>query len=90
MFERKNMEVEFGPLFDKHGYGTTIWSPLCGGVLTGKYNESIPEESRGNQGIGWIPKEILNNIFFDKYIKNENVIEKLRALGKVAEELGVS
>jgi hypothetical protein len=40
---------------------------LCGGVLTGKYNESVPEESRGNQGIGWISKEILNKIFFDKY-----------------------
>lgn len=40
------MEVDLAPLFDKVGYGTTIWSPLAGGLLTGKYNNSIPSESR--------------------------------------------
>ena len=48
MLERKTMEVEFGQLFDKFGYGTTVWSPLAGGLLTGKYNNGVPEESRVN------------------------------------------
>lgn len=41
------MEVEYGPLFDKYGYGTTIWSPIAGGMLTGKYNDGKdPPDSR--------------------------------------------
>lgn len=48
MLERKTMEVELGPLFDKFGYGSTIWSPLAGGLLTGKYIDGIPQESRVN------------------------------------------
>jgi len=46
MFERKGVEVDLVPLFDKSGYGTTIWSPLAGGLLTGKYNDAIPADSR--------------------------------------------
>ena len=37
------------------------------GLLSGKYNnKQIPEESRFNQGMGWVPKEVLNNLFFNK------------------------
>lgn len=39
MLNRKNLEAEYVPLFTKYGYGTTIWSPLAGGYLTGKYND---------------------------------------------------
>jgi len=37
LFHRERFEVEYGPIFDKYKYGTTIWSPLAGGALTGKY-----------------------------------------------------
>ncbi len=40
------MEAEYSRLFDVYGYGTTVWSPLAGGVLTGKYNDGIPKDSR--------------------------------------------
>lgn len=46
MFEREKVEKEFAPLYGKYGMGTTIWSPLCYGVLTGKYNKGIPQGSR--------------------------------------------
>jgi len=46
MFERKNVDKEYGRLFDHYGYGTTIWSPLAGGLLAGRYNNDIPEDSR--------------------------------------------
>ncbi len=47
MFERERFEVEYANLYKKFGLGTTIWSPLASGILTGKYNEgTIPADSR--------------------------------------------
>ncbi|KAJ3293845.1 hypothetical protein HDU79_011874 [Rhizoclosmatium sp. JEL0117] len=46
MFHRERFEKEYAPLYEKHGLGTTIWSPLASGVLTGKYNKEIPADSR--------------------------------------------
>ena len=46
IFERDNMEVKYRRLFEKGLLGTTIFSPLAGGTLTGKYNNGIPEGSR--------------------------------------------
>ncbi|KAJ7904934.1 NADP-dependent oxidoreductase domain-containing protein [Mycena leptocephala] len=46
MFYRERPEKEYASLYEKYGYGTTIWSPLSGGILTGKYNDGIPEGSR--------------------------------------------
>jgi aryl-alcohol dehydrogenase-like predicted oxidoreductase len=42
MFERKNVDKEYARLFDHYGYGTTVWSPLAGGLLAGRYNNEIP------------------------------------------------
>ncbi|KAJ6613151.1 NADP-dependent oxidoreductase domain-containing protein [Mycena sp. CBHHK59/15] len=46
MFVRERPEKEYAPLYKKYGYGTTLWSPLAAGMLTGKYNNGIPEGSR--------------------------------------------
>lgn len=46
MLVRKRFEVEYAPIFERHGLGTTIWSPLASGILTGKYQDGIPEDSR--------------------------------------------
>jgi len=46
MFVREKLEVDYHRLFDVYGYGTTIWSPLAGGLLSGRYNKGIPENSR--------------------------------------------
>jgi len=46
MLHRERFEVEYAPLFKKYGMGTTIWSPLASGLLTGKYNDGIPKGSR--------------------------------------------
>lgn len=48
MFVRDKMEVDYSRLFDLYGYGTTVWSPLLGGILSGRYNDGIPEDSRLN------------------------------------------
>ncbi|KAJ3112598.1 hypothetical protein HK100_002277 [Physocladia obscura] len=46
LFHRDRFESEYAPLYAKYGLGTTIWSPLASGVLTGKYNKEIPADSR--------------------------------------------
>jgi aryl-alcohol dehydrogenase-like predicted oxidoreductase len=67
MVHRKIFEVNFSPLFDKYGYGSTIYGPLAAGVLTGKYNDHIPEESRYSQGMGWVNTEFLRKLRFDPH-----------------------
>jgi len=46
MFHRERPEVEYAPVYKKFGYGTTVWSALASGLLTGKYNKEIPKDSR--------------------------------------------
>jgi len=83
-FHRERFEVEYAPLFKQHGYGTTIWSPLASGLLTGKYNDGIPEDSRF----------ATNKAFFENTVKQlkspegQAKIEKVRKLTAVAERLG--
>lgn len=48
LFERQKVEADYAPLYESFGLGTTIWSPLATGVLTGKYNDGIPADSRLN------------------------------------------
>jgi voltage-dependent potassium channel beta subunit len=57
-FEREKVERDFLPVYTLVGTGTTIWSPLASGVLTGKYNKGIPDDSRLNlPGYEWLKKE---------------------------------
>ena len=47
MIVRKKFEVELAPIFQKYGFASTTWSPLCGGLLTGKYSiNNYPKETR--------------------------------------------
>lgn len=83
-FHRQRFEVEYAPLYDQYQYGTTIWSPLASGLLTGKYNDGIPEDSRFAN----------NKAFFEGTVaalqteEGKAKIEKVRGLTKIAEELG--
>ncbi len=81
MFHRERFEVEYGRLYEQIGLGTTIWSPLASGLLTGKYNDFIPEDSRLNlEGYEWL-REIFES---EEWQQN---LEKVRELTKIAEEL---
>jgi len=46
LLNRERVEIEYKPIFDKYSIGTTIWSPLCSGILTGKYKKGVPKDSR--------------------------------------------
>jgi voltage-dependent potassium channel beta subunit len=80
LLERDQVEKELAPVFREIGYGTTIWSPLASGVLTGKYNNGIPEGSRAAmQGYEWLKDSVVN----------PTNIEKVKKLEPIAQELGV-
>jgi voltage-dependent potassium channel beta subunit len=81
LFERYKMEVDYYTIFKNIGMGTTIWSPLASGLLTGKYNDGIPEDSRlGLEGFEWLKDRTLS----------EQRIEGVKALDVVAKDLGTS
>ena len=55
LFHRDRVEREYARLYDAYGIGTTVWSPLASGLLTGKYNDGIPADSRGAmKGNEWL------------------------------------
>jgi voltage-dependent potassium channel beta subunit len=79
MFHRDRIEKEYHRLYSEIGLGTTIWSPLASGLLTGKYNQGIPKDSRANlEGYEWLKKR-----FTDEKAKEQ--IEKVIKLASVAE-----
>ena len=81
LFEREKVEKDFSRLYDTVGLGTTIWSPLASGLLTGKYNEGIPEDSR---------LALKEFSFLTTRVMQEAKLEKVKKLGALAHELGVS
>jgi voltage-dependent potassium channel beta subunit len=84
MFERYRFEVEYGRLYDAIGLGTTIFSPLASGMLTGKYNDDTPTDSRINlPGYEWL-KEIFESE------EGKARIAKVKELSKLADELGTN
>jgi voltage-dependent potassium channel beta subunit len=83
LFERDKVEGDYRPLYDLMGLGTTIWSPLASGILTGKYNKGIPAGSRLDlPGYEWL-KELWQS---EKGKQRIGQVEKLAAL---AEEIGM-
>jgi voltage-dependent potassium channel beta subunit len=81
MFERFKMEQDYLPVFQNVGLGTTIWSPLAAGFLTGKYLNGIPEDSRlAIQGFDWLK---------ERWVQ-EAKIEKVKKLAVLAQEMNVS
>ena len=81
LFEREKLEKDYLEVFKNVGLGTTIWSPLASGLLTGKYNNGIPEGSRlAIEGFDWLKERLIM----------EEKIEKVKQLQQLANELGCS
>ncbi|MGH8225274.1 MAG: potassium channel beta subunit family protein [Gammaproteobacteria bacterium] len=75
LFHRRRMEIEYAPLFRNFGIGTTIWSPLASGILSGKYSEGIPEDARVNvKGYEWLREQVTS----------ERGQARIRAAGEIA------
>jgi voltage-dependent potassium channel beta subunit len=81
MFERYKVEMDYIPVYNNVGLGTTIWSPLAAGFLTGKYNDGVPADSRlAIEGFEWLKT---------RWLQDEK-IAKVKKLAELAKELGVS
>ena len=79
LFERGRLEGDYVRFYKEYGYGTTIWSPLASGLLSGKYNKGIPQDSRGAlKGYEWL---------HDRLTDQER-LKKVAALEPIAKELG--
>lgn len=84
LYNRKKVEAEYAPLFDDYKLGTTVWSPLCSGILTGKYNNGIPEDCRFKKAPQYA--RIYDRYFADD--KKEATIKALQAFEELAKSLG--
>ncbi len=79
MLHRDRVEKEYARLYGDIGLGLTIWSPLASGLLTGKYNDGIPADSRASlPGYEWLKSRLTD----------PNVLKIVRALQPVADDLG--
>ena len=62
LLDRERFEVEYKAIFEKYKMGTTIWSPLASGALTGKYLNGVPEGSRASlNGYEWLRKHMIDS-----------------------------
>ena len=81
MFHRDKVEREFAPLYSDIGLGTTIWSPLASGLLTGKYNDGHPGDTRTSlKGYEWLKENMTND-------QARQRLEIVKALAGIAGEL---
>jgi voltage-dependent potassium channel beta subunit len=81
LFERTKVEADYSEIYKNVGLGTTIWSPLCSGLLTGKYNDGIPKNARLNlAGFEWLKEKVLA----------EDKIKKVKKLAELAAKMNVS
>jgi len=79
LFHRERVEDEYAQLYRDIGLGTTIWSPLASGLLTGKYNNGVPPDSRATvKGYEWLAERILDPA----------KLAQVRALVPIAHDLG--
>ncbi|MFK8043010.1 potassium channel beta subunit family protein [Congregibacter sp.] len=82
---RERVEEEYAPLYEKYGLGTTIWSPLASGTLTGKYLAGVPADSRiGLPGYEWLREMLVDSE------RGQARMQRIQALLPIAEALEVT
>ncbi len=84
LLHRERVELEYAPLYAELGLGTTIWSPLASGLLTGKYNDGVPEGSRlAQSSYTWLQHGVLGDA-------QSRRVERARKFTALAARLGVA
>ena len=85
LLDRKRFEIEYDPIFKQYGTGTTTWSPLASGALTGKYLKGIPEGSRASlEGYEWLKKGMIDSD------RGQERMKRVAAYIKIAEDHNLS
>ena len=81
LFEQDRLGSDYEAVYEKHQLGSTTWSPLASGLLTGKYQQGIPKDSRGAlEGFGWLQDQLTN----------EERLAKVAALQPLAADMGAT
>jgi voltage-dependent potassium channel beta subunit len=81
MFERNKLENEYLTVFKNFGLGTTIWSPLASGVLSEKYLNNMPADTRLSiEGMDWLKERSIS----------EEKLQKVKGLNELAKSIGTS
>ena len=81
LFEQHRFGPDYDAVYETHGYGSTIWSPLASGILTGKYQKGIPADSRGAlQGYEWLQQGL----------QDEARLAVVARLEPIAQEMGAT
>jgi len=81
LFERHRFDSSYESLYQDRGYGSTTWSPLASGLLTGKYNDGVPSDSRGAlESFDWLQEQLTD----------AERLEKVAALKPLADQMGAS
>jgi voltage-dependent potassium channel beta subunit len=84
MFRREKVEIEFAPLYQEIGLGTTTWSPLASGLLTGKYNEGDPGGTRISlPSYSWLKEQFETE-------EARRRLRKVKQLAQLASDLGTT
>ena len=84
LMHRDRVENEYAPLYAEFGMGTTTWSPLASGLLTGKYNNGVQQEGRlARQDYAWLQSSVIGEA-------KERRVERARKFTSLARELGVA
>jgi len=81
LFERHRFAPDYKVVYEDHRIGSTTWSPLASGLLTGKYKSGIPSDSRGAlEGYGWLREQLTD----------ESQLAKVSALEPIADAMGAT
>ena len=81
LFEQHRFGPEYETIYKEHGYGSTTWSPLASGTLTGKYQQGVPEGSRGSiESLAWLREQITD----------ADRLAKVAALEPLAKDMGAT
>jgi voltage-dependent potassium channel beta subunit len=81
LFEQHRFGPDYKPVYKDHGYGSTTWSPLASGTLTGKYQEGIPEGSRASlESLAWLRDQMID----------ADRLTKVAALEPLATDMGAT
>jgi voltage-dependent potassium channel beta subunit len=84
LLHRDRVELEYAPLYAEYGLGTTVWSPLASGLLSGKYDHGVPDDSRlGREGNDWLQAMVLGDAASTR-------LARARRFTALAAELGVA
>jgi voltage-dependent potassium channel beta subunit len=91
MFHREKVETEFAPLYNQMGLGTTVWSPLASGLLTGKYNDGDPGDTRISlKEYDWLREQFESDEARSRLAKVKQLAEVARDLGTTLSQLALA